>query len=318
MLTDILFLVAGLAVLVVGGEFLVRGAVGIAKKLQVSTLVIGMTVVSFGTSAPELIVSVKAALDGHPAISIGNVVGSNIANIALVLAITVLIFPIIIDRDTTRRDWPIMMGASILFYAFGFDGIIQWWEGAILVVTVVAYTAWLITKSRKQSKSAEEEEEDESPNSPVYLTFVFLAIGLVGLYFGAEWLLVGAVSLATKLGMEEAVIAVTIVAFGTSVPELVTSAVAAYRKETDISVGNLIGSNLFNINVVIGITALVKEIDVNDGATSIYEYDMFWMLGVAALLLPLLIIGKKMGRIQGLILLLIYIAYISSLLFRMG
>lgn len=314
---DILLLIAGLATLVAGGEFLVRGAVAIARKMQVSTLVIGMTVVSFGTSAPELLVSVKAAMEGSPAIAVGNVVGSNIANIALVLAITVLIFPIIVDRNTKRLDWPVMMLATLGFWAMLYDGHLARWEGIILFVFVVGYTSYLIITSRRQSKRAAEkrkqenqEEEEENKTLPMWLTMVYLLGGLVGLYFGAEWLLQGAVGLAKSANMSEEIIAVTIVAFGTSVPELVASGMAAIRHQTDISIGNLIGSNLFNICVVLGITSSVHPIDVATAAPDIMTNHIFWMVGISAALFPLLLIGKKMGRWKGALLLLTYITYI--------
>ena len=315
MWADILWLVAGLAVLVVGGEFLVKGAVGIALKARVSTLVIGMTVVSFGTSAPELLVSVEAALDGHSGISIGNVVGSNIANLALVLAITVLIFPILVDKNTKRLDWPVMMGASLLFFFFMLDGELARWEGGVLLGLLVVFTYYLISNSRKKKREVEEDAEDQKPQS-FPKAMLFLGLGLVGLYFGAEWLLKGAIGIAVSSGMSEEVIAVTIVAFGTSVPELVTSAVAAYRKETDISVGNLIGSNLFNICTVLGITSLVRPITDHEQYDGILNWDIFWMLGISLLVFPLMLIGKKLGRWQGVLLLGSYIAYIWILLDR--
>ncbi len=309
-----LILVLGLATLIVGGEFLVKGAVGIAKKLHISTLVIGMTVISFGTSAPELIVSIKAALSGNPEIAIGNVVGSNIANIALVLGITVMIFPIVVDRNSKILDWPMMMFASILFYVFalffGHDYTITRWEGAILFSILVAFIYYLVSNSRKKTKQAiaESDEEIEAISDNIWKSLLFLIIGLVGLYFGADWLLNSAVEIALSLGMSKSVVGLTIVAFGTSVPELVTSAVAAFKKETDISIGNLIGSNIFNIMAVIGITAMVKPINV-DGA--VINYDMLWMLGISAMLLPLMLIGKKLGRFKGFMLFATYVIYIT-------
>ncbi|GAA0876154.1 calcium/sodium antiporter [Wandonia haliotis] len=316
-----LVLILGLATLIIGGEFLVRGAVGIAQKLKLSSLVIGMTVVSFGTSAPELIVSIKAALYGNSEIALGNVIGSNIANIALVLGITVLIFPLPVDRNSKIIDWPMMLFASVLFYVFAMTGtgstetggLIERYEGIILFVLLLAFITFLIRNSRKHT--ARLMEEDEAVVIPTSRQFIqailFLAIGLVGLYFGAEWLLKGAVEIALDWGMEERIIGITIIAFGTSVPELVTSAVAAYRKETDISIGNLIGSNIFNIMAVIGITAIVKPIDVTENTLNI---DMIWMLAIALALLPMLVIGKKITRFKGLLLLGSYIAYIAVLL----
>ncbi|MGB0934207.1 MAG: calcium/sodium antiporter [Lishizhenia sp.] len=313
---DIALLILGLIVLIVGGEFLVKGAVGIAEKAHLSKLVIGMTVVSFGTSAPELIVSLKAAFEGAPDIAMGNVIGSNIANIALVLGITVLIFPIVVDRNSKVLDWPMMMLASILFYVFAFDLNLQRWEGAVMFAILVAFITYLIVNSRKKTKlelrsDVQKETTPVSVSVPKSVGFLFL--GLVGLYFGAEWLLNGSVSLAKSAGMSERVIGITIIAFGTSVPELVTCAVAAYRRETDISIGNLIGSNIFNIFAVIGLTSIIHPIDVSQASVS---WDMIWMLAIVLLLLPLMIIGKKFGRLKGFTLLLTYVLYIVLLLFQ--
>ena len=305
-------LLIGLVTLIAGGEFLVRGAVGIAQKFRLSSLVIGMTVVSFGTSAPELIVSVKAALYGSSEIALGNVIGSNIANIALVLGITVLIFPLPVDRNSKIIDWPMMFFASILFYIFALSGDISRTEGIIMFLLLIIFVVFLIWNSRRKSSKLLEEEVFVIPTPRQFLfALTFLLIGLVGLYFGAEWLLIGAVDIARDLGMEERVIGITIVAFGTSVPELVTSGVAAYRKETDISIGNLIGSNIFNIMAVIGITVIIKPINVSENTLNI---DMIWMIGIAALLLPMLILGKKINRLKGVVLISTYVAYISILL----
>ena len=311
-----IFLILGLVTLIVGGEFLVNGAVGIAKKFHISTLVIGMTVISFGTSAPELIVSIKAALSGSPEIAIGNVIGSNIANIALVLGITVLIFPIVVDRNSKILDWPMMMGASILFFIFAMffgDGYqIERWEGMILFGLLLIFIYFLISNSRKKTKKALKENDNlldaEADKINMPKSIGSLLIGLVGLYFGAEWLLESAIKLATDFGMSKATIGITIIAFGTSVPELVTSAVAAFKKETDISIGNLIGSNIFNIMAVIGITAIVKPIPVTEDVIS---YDMIWMLAIALGLLPLMLIGKKLGRLKGVMLFGTYVIYIT-------
>ncbi|MFT5823196.1 MAG: cation:H+ antiporter [Crocinitomix sp.] len=312
------WLILGLITLIVAGEFLVRGAVGIAKRFHISTLVIGMTVISFGTSAPELLVCLDAAMTGHPEIAIGNVVGSNIANIALVLGITVLILPIVVDRNSKRIDWPMMMLATVLFAFFAWDGEIQRYEGIILFVILAAFTYWLIRNSRKKTKkelaaAAIESDEDEDiakvKDKPA-ISIVFLLIGLVGLFFGADWLVHGAIDIATHFGMEERIIAVTVVAFGTSVPELITSGMAALKGETDISIGNLIGSNLFNIMAVIGLTAMVHPIGVSD---AIIASDMWWMIAIAVALLPLMVIGKKIGRFKGTLLLGTYIAYIAIL-----
>ena len=307
------YLILGLITLIVGGEFLVRGAVGIAKKAKISTLVIGMTVISFGTSAPELFVSIGAAMDGNADIAIGNVVGSNIANLALVLGLTVLILPLIVDRNSKVIDWPMMMLATILFAVFCADGAVQRYEGVILFVILIAFIYFLIRNSRRKNKQLAAEEPDEEIakiKDPIWKAILLTLIGLVALYFGSEWLVAGAVDIAASFGMEQRVIAVTVVAFGTSVPELVTSLVAAFKKETDISIGNLIGSNIFNIMAVIGITAMVKPLAVEP---EVNNFDMWWVLAIAAVLLPMMIIGKRIGRFKGFLLFGTYVVYITLL-----
>jgi cation:H+ antiporter len=308
MVLSIIFLVLGLATLIVGGEFLLRGSVGIAKKFKLSSLVIGMTVVAFGTSAPELIVSITSALQGHPEIAVGNVIGSNIANLALVLGLTCLIFPIIVGKNTKIIDWPKMMYATMLFLLFAYDGVIQMWEGIVLVVSLIAFMWYIIRKSRKDIHVPEEMEETK----PFGYSILFLLIGLVGLYFGSDWLLLGAVDLARDLGMTEHAIGITIIAFGTSVPELVTSCVAAFKKETDISIGNLIGSNIFNISAVLGITSIVTPIPVQH---DLFNFDVYWLVGIPVLLF-LMMWKNKIGRISGGVLFGIYVTYIVLTLLR--
>ncbi|PHR30719.1 MAG: hypothetical protein COA38_10040 [Fluviicola sp.] len=317
---DYLLLILGLAVLIVGGEFLVKGAVGFSAAFKISPLVIGMTVVSFGTSAPELLVSLQSALDGNPGIAIGNVVGSNIANIALVLGITVLIFPIIAERQTKFVDYPMMLLACILFYLFALDNVIELYEGIILFGILVTFTTYLVINSRKKTKKAEAEADDdisEALKYPIWKSVVFLLIGLVALYFGSDWFVQGAVGIAEVVlegnPDKDSIIGVTVVALGTSAPELVASIVAAIRKQSDISVGNLIGSNIFNVFAVIGITSMVTPIEVSD---QVLGFDMYWMLGIVLLLIPILLIGKRIGRLKGVILFGSYVAYVTVILMR--
>lgn len=306
---DYIRLIIGLILLVIGGEGLVRGAVSIALKAKISPLVVGMTVVSFGTSAPELLVSLSAVLDGHPDVSVGAVVGSNISNLGLVLGITVLIFPILVNRDSLRVDWPLMAIATLLFYVFAIDGELVLWEGGLFVLILVAFTSWLIIRSRKQGikLAAESEVEELSAGNPIYQDVAYLLAGMLALYFGAEWLISSVVSIAQEQGVSEKLISVTVVAFGTSLPELVTSAMAAVRKETDISIGNLIGSNVFNILAILGITALVKPLKV---ATSINQFDMYFLLAISIGLFPIMFFGKKIGRFKGVFLILFYLVYV--------
>lgn len=311
---DYLLLIAGLAVLIGGGEILVKGAVAVALKFNVSVLVIGMTIVSFGTSAPELLVSIKAAIQGHPDISIGNVIGSNIANISLILGITTLIFPILIKKDSLNIDWPVMMASGLIFYVFLWDNFVHFTEGFILFGLLILFNVWVIVKSRKEHrKSAEKEDPELIPEVkiPVWKSTVFILIGCLGLALGAEWFLTGAVGIAESFGISERIIAITVVAFGTSVPELITSGIAALKKETDISIGNLIGSNVFNILGILGITAMVKEIPVS---VEMASFDIYWMLAISLLIFPLMYFGKKIGRIKGFILVSFYLIYIFVLL----
>ena len=234
-----IWIVIGLIMLIFGGDVLVQGASGLAKKFRLSPLVIGMTVVAFGTSAPELMVSVKAAYMGSPEIALGNVIGSNIANIALVLAVTVLIFPLAIDRNSKLIDWPVMMFASVMFYVFALNKDISRIEGLVLFVLLILFTVFIIRNSLKKSKSYEPDLEEHIPN--IWLSLGKNLLGLALLYFGSEWLVKGAVEIAQGFGIEERIIGVTVIAFGTSVPELAASVMAALKKETEISIGNLVG-----------------------------------------------------------------------------
>ncbi len=306
---EYVLLIGGLIVLIISGEALVRGAVGVALKFNIPKLVIGMTIVSMGTSAPELLVSLKAALEGHPEIAIGNVVGSNLANIALVLGITTMILPITVKRTTAHIDWTIMMATTVLFYFFIVNGNIEWYEGLIFVIGLIAFNIYMFKSAKKSNGKTEDLDIDEVKvkKSSVLLNVSLIAIGCIGLAFGANWLLEGAVQIATDFGVSEHVIGVTIVAFGTSVPELITSVMAAFKKETDISVGNLVGSNIFNLLGVLGITALVQEIPVS---TQVINSDVYWLLAISLLVFPLMIIGYRINRFKGFLLFVSYSIYI--------
>jgi len=308
---DFIELISGLIILLIGGEFIVKGAVLVANKFHISPMVIGLTIVSFGTSAPELLVSIKAAIEGNPDIAVGNVVGSNIANLALVLGITVLFIPIVIDRSKIMINWVFMMLATIVFYLFSINGWVEEWEGIILFLALIIFIFFSIRFSDNKSPEDSEHTLTNNTNQKPIVIILYLILGIFGLYFGAEFLVEGAVSIAHKLGMSEAVIGVTIVALGTSAPELTASIVAAYRKESGISIGNLIGSNIFNIMAVIGITGMVKPISIS---SKIMSFDMYWLLGISLMILPLIIIGSRIGRLKGLLLLIVYISYIALVL----
>ncbi|WP_424494840.1 calcium/sodium antiporter [Salinimicrobium sp. GXAS 041] len=309
---SIFYVLLGLVLLVVGGEFLVRASVAISFKLNISKMVIGLTVVSFATSAPELLVSLQAALTGFSDISLGNVIGSNIANLGLVLGITAIISPIVVDRDFYKFNWPVMMLFSIVLYFFLLSGnTLSREEGIGLVATILIYLFFLIRRARK---SREPELEGLDPDLEVVSNFkmvIWLIIGGVALWGGSEFLVTGAVDLATMMGVSERVISVTMIAVGTSVPELAASVIAALKKEKALSLGNLIGSNIFNIASVLGITALIQPITVKSEA--ILTNDIFWMIGFAFILIPLAFLPKKfeLGRFKGAILFAGYVIFIG-------
>ena len=295
--------------LVIGGEFLVRASVALSFKLNISKIVIGMTVVSFATSAPELLVSLQAAFNGSPAIAINNVVGSNIANIGLVLGITAIVSTITIDKSFYRLTWPVMMLFSIALYYFLWnDNQLIPLEGAVLFIALIIFIIYLI-KTQKSTDDIEEVDDTLAVVSNFKIT-VWLLIGAVALYFGSEWLVKGATEIATNLGVSEAVIGVTMIAIGTSVPELAASVIAAAKKEKAISLGNLIGSNIFNIGSVLGLTSMIKIIPVTEPL--ILSRDIFWMLIFASsvLLLGLLPKRHKIDKIKGFGLVLVYGVFI--------
>lgn len=314
---DIVYLISGLVLLVIGGEFLVRSAVALALKMRISTLVVGMTVVSFATSAPELIVSINAALTGHPDITLGNVVGSNIANIGLVLGLTAAIFGMPVSKNSYQIDWPMMMFAMALLYVFiGIDYKIGFSEGLIMVLILILFIYFLIRKSRRENGVANAEIEDVDPSlkkTPITLTLLYLLGGVVALYYGSELLIDGAVGLARRFDVSEKVISVTVVSIGTSVPELVASLMAAIRKEKDISIGNLIGSNVFNVLAVLGVTSMITDIKVVD--KTLLTNDLFWMIGIGLLVLPVTFIFTRryIGRLEGAFLFILYILYVYLL-----
>ncbi|WP_166385570.1 calcium/sodium antiporter [Polaribacter sp. 11A2H] len=311
---SIFYVIIGLILLVVGGEFLVRSSIGLSFKLNISKMVIGMTVVSFATSAPELLVSLQAALDGSPAIALNNVIGSNIANIGLVLGITAIIGPIAVSKDFYKLNWPVMMLFSLVLYYFLWnDSVLTQLEGIILLVGLAVFLFVLIRSARKEDVVVE--EVDDALASIGYgKIFGWLLIGGVALYFGSEFLVNGAKDIAQNMGVSEGVISITMIAIGTSVPELAASVIAAMKGEKAISLGNLIGSNIFNIASVLGLTAIIKEIPVTEA--QILSRDIFWMLGFAAILLLLVFLPKKflLSRFKGVFLFLGYALFIYMVL----
>ncbi len=310
---SVFLVIAGLALLVVGGDFLVRASVGLSFKLKISKLVIGMTVVSFATSAPELLVSLQAALDGVSDIALGNVIGSNIANIGLVLGITAIISPLAVDKDFYKLNWPMMMLASFaLYYFLKNDLVLSALEGAIMFVALIVFLIVLIRSSRKSTKANIEEVDDSLAVVSNFKIVMWLLIGAAGLYFGSLWLVEGAKQLAEKVGISDYAISVTVIAIGTSVPELAASVIAALKQEKAISLGNLIGSNIFNIASVLGLTAMIKPIVVNPETPQILSTNIFWMIGFSAILIPLMLIPKRfeIGRLKGMLLFGSYLVFI--------
>jgi len=310
---SVFLVIAGLALLVVGGDFLVRASVGLSFKLKLSKLVIGMTVVSFATSAPELLVSLQAALDGVSDIALGNVIGSNIANIGLVLGITAIISPLAIDRDFYKLNWPMMMLLSfVLYYFLKNDLVLTALEGGVLFLALVVFLIILIKSSRKSTKANAGDVDVTLAVVSNFKIVIWLLIGAAGLYFGSLWLVDGAKQLAVLAGISDYAISVTVIAIGTSVPELAASVIAALKKEKALSLGNLIGSNIFNIASVLGLTAIVKPIVVNPKTPEILGTNIFWMIAFAAVLIPLVLIPKRLeiGRIKGMVLFGAYIFFI--------
>ncbi|MDL5511592.1 calcium/sodium antiporter [Arenibacter sp. M-2] len=305
---DILFIVLGLVLLIAGGNWLLKAAVALSLKLNIPKIVIGMTVVSFATSAPELIVSIKAALEGFPDLALGNVVGSNIANLGLVLAITVMLGSIEVRKSFYTTDWPVMMLASLLFFIFiYFDGELQRYEGFIMMVVLFVFLVYLL---RFQKTAVVDELPEDDVPLPLYKTMLFLGLGGLALWGGSELLIEGAVGLATFYGVSDRVIAVTVVSIGTSIPELAASIIAVIKKEKAISLGNLIGSNIFNLLAVLGITSMITPIKVLD--QGLLTSDIFWMLGISFLILPLVFLpkGLRLGWRDGLLLLATYVLFV--------
>jgi cation:H+ antiporter len=322
-------LTAGLIILIISGNYLVKGGVSLARHLKISTLVVGLTVVAFGTSAPELIVSFDAALTNHPEIAIGNVIGSNIANIALVLALTTVIIAIPVKAETIRFGWPVMFLSSILFFIFIYNSRISHIEGIVFIILLAAFI-WL---GIRRSKKNPEAQIVLPPRYKLWPSLIIIAVACVGLTFGAKFLILGASSIARNMGISERVISITMIAFGTSLPELVASLSAAIKKETDISIGNIIGSNIFNILAVIGLTSTAININIDYNA---FEQDIIWMLLISFLLLLFMIPaypnlkayissgwkdstvlknleGGRIHRLEGLLLFVLYVVYVTTL-----
>lgn len=303
---SILSILTGFFLLVVGGEYIVRASVSLSLRFKISKFAIGMTVVALATSFPELIVSVNAALSGSPSIAINNVIGSNIANIGLVLSIVSILSFVTVNKNFYKRDWPIMFLFSLQLLIFAMnDNLISQIEGATLILTILLF----IYFSLKRKEASVNDDNFNIPKVSKFKILFWLIISSISLYAGSEFLLDGAVKLAKELSISEAVISVSVIAIGTSVPELATSVVAIVKKEKGISVGNILGSNIFNIGSVLGITSLIKPVIVSQ---EIFERDIVWMILFAILLILLAIIPRKnyLGKMKGAILLILYFYFL--------
>ncbi|HSV87050.1 MAG TPA: calcium/sodium antiporter [Bacteroidales bacterium] len=314
MILDVLSVFGGLVLLYFGASFLIKGAVSVAMRAGVSVLVVGLTVVAYGTSMPEMVVSTMASFKDAGDIAVGNVVGSNIFNIAVILGISSLISPMRVNLKVLRFDTPVMLGVALLFLLIFADFRISRLDAILLFVLAVAYTVFNIVKSRKDEKKAEELGIEPSiskiPRS-VFIDIGFILLGIGVLILGSNFLVTGSTALARVFGASEAFIGLTIVAAGTSLPELATSLVAALKKQSDIAIGNVVGSNIFNILAILGISGIIHPIE----ATGISSVDILVMIGFSALVIPLMKTDVKISRREGAIMLLAYIAYVAYLLY---
>lgn len=310
---NLLFVILGLILLILGGNWLLKAAVGFSLRLQIPKIVIGMTIVSFATSAPELIVSVKSALNNHAEIALGNVIGSNIANLGLVLAITILLSTISVKKSFYKTDWPVMMLSSVMLYVFiAFDSVLSRGEGIVMLVTLIAFLIYLL---RFQKTAVVDEIPEDDVELPLYKDILFIILGGVSLWAGSELLIDGAIGMAKHFEVSERIIGVTIISIGTSIPELAASVIAVLKKEKAISLGNLVGSNVFNILAVLGITSIIKPFEIIDQA--LLTNDIFWMLAISFLILPLNFVFERMKLSwrEGLILISLYGLFMYQMFF---
>lgn len=312
MLTSILILLVGFVLLYFGGDYLVKGSSTLALQLGVTPLLVGLTIVAFGTSSPEMAVSVKAGLDGLGDVALGNVVGSNIFNILGILGLAALIQPMTVKAQIVKIDMPICIGVSLLLCALFYDGSLSRVEGVILFIGIVVYTLFSIWLSRREKKDVQDEfaEGIQGDHKPLWVNILFILGGLVALVFGGRFFVEGSVDIARYLGVTEAVIGLTIVAIGTSMPELATSLIASAKKEGDIAIGNVVGSNIFNILSILGITAMLQPLAMGN----ITWIDMGVMVVTAIVLVPFMFTGLRIERWEGGVMLAGYVAYVAWLI----
>lgn len=311
MITSITLLTLSLVALYIGAIWLVKGSAALAYKARISRLVVGLTVVAFGTSAPELIVSINATLSGQGDIAIGNIVGSNIFNIAVILGISSIVYPLQAKKQLTKIDIPLMILATLLLTLLFWNGHLGRLEGALFVIGIIAYTWFSLYYSRKTEKLKENRDDElQEQLNPWYIDSLYILAGLIVLIFASQLLVKNAVTIAQALGVSEAVIGLTIVAAGTSIPELATSVVSAVKKSPEIAIGNIVGSNLFNILAIAGTSALIHPIE----AENVNYIDLLVMMGISLILLPLVRSGQKVSRTEGIALVIMYVLYTLWLL----
>lgn len=308
---EIVWLLLSLVILYFGAEGLVSGAASLAKRIGISPLVIGLTIVSVGTSAPELLVSVKAALNHQGALSVGNVLGSNFFNVGVILGISALIYPLAVKRQLLKLDVPVMVATFLLFFLFFLDGTISRLEALIFVLMLITYITYMLITSRKEKPAQKGEEEEIKMSKHWLLDILFIAAGLAALVYGSDLLVVNAMIIAGWLGMSEALIGLTIVAAGTSMPELATSVVAALKKRSDIAIGNVVGSNIFNILLILGVTGLIGPVSAPD----IHYADGLFNLCIGVVLWLFMKHSSRIKRSQGAVFLAIYLIYFVYKLF---
>ncbi|MBQ7226974.1 MAG: calcium/sodium antiporter [Clostridia bacterium] len=312
---NVFLLILGMALLIKGADFFVDGSSRIAKAMKIPPLIIGLTLVSMGTSAPEASVSINGAINGLNDIAIGNVVGSNIFNTLFILGVSAIIIPLHISKDMKRYDIPIMIAVYLVLLLFSFvisPLVLELFESILLIVLFVGYMVFLVFRAKKTAKLQPLQEENHAKKRPLWLSIIFTAVGLAGVIFGGDLVVDNASIIAQALGMSESLVGLTIVAVGTSLPELVTSVVASIKKENDIAVGNVIGSNIFNVIFILGVSSTISNLTL----TMAGLFDMLVMLGSGLIILIISMFSKKMTRWQGIVTLLLYVGYLAYIIVR--
>lgn len=311
---NLMMTIGGLALLLFGGEVLIRGAVGLAKRVGISPFIVGLTIIGFGTSAPEMVVSVDAALSGSPGIAVGNVIGSNIANILLIVGSAALFVPLAVHPDALKRDGTMMAFATVLFIAIALMGTATWYHGVVSIIVLGAYLTYSVFSDRQRNDATAQLHRDKGEQlqsglpDKMWVMLLALGIGLAALVAGSRFAVIGASAIAREAGISEEVIGITLVAFGTSLPELATAMVAAARKQADVCIGNVIGSNIFNLLGITGAAAIAAPLPF---AASVVSFDIWVLLAVTVLFMWFMLTGRRIQRWEGAVLLLLYFSYIS-------